>query len=160
MKLIKQNKPLFLLLITLLAYVMIVILFINPLITKNSELEERRSQILISQQEKEYIKTFNQQKNLDLENKKSEDIILSIEKSMEDIVEINSIIKRSEQVENSETVLLELSISSTLENIFKLDTKLKDLNLENSIDAIKIENYKGKNGKSEKVNCTMLFKVD
>ena len=55
MKLIKQNKPLFLLLITLLAYVMIVILFINPLITKNSELEERRSQILISQQEKEYI---------------------------------------------------------------------------------------------------------
>ncbi|MDY2734530.1 hypothetical protein [Intestinibacter sp.] len=160
MKLIKQNKPLFLLLITLLAYVMIVILFINPLITKNSELEERRSQILISQQEKEYIKTFNQQKNLDLENKKSEDIILSIEKSMEDIVEINSIIKRSEQVENSETVLLELSISSTLENIFKLDTKLKDLNLENSIDAIKIENYKGKNGKSEKVNCTMVFKVD
>lgn len=146
--------------ITLLAYVMIVILFINPLITKNSELEERRSQILISQQEKEYIKTFNQQKNLDLENKKSEDIILSIEKSMEDIVEINSIIKRSEQVENSETVLLELSISSTLENIFKLDTKLKDLNLENSIDAIKIENYKGKNGKSEKVNCTMVFKVD
>ena len=139
---------------------MIVILFINPLITKNSELEERRSQILISQQEKEYIKTFNQQKNLDLENKKSEDIILSIEKSMEDIVEINSIIKRSEQVENSETVLLELSISSTLENIFKLDTKLKDLNLENSIDAIKIENYKGKNGKSEKVNCTMVFKVD
>ena len=160
MKLIKQNKSLFLLLITLLAYVMIVILFINPLITKNSELEERRSQILISQQEKEYIKTFNQQKNLDLENKKSEDIILSIEKSMEDIVEINSIIKRSEQVENSETVLLELSISSTLENIFKLDTKLKDLNLENSIDAIKIENYKGKNGKSEKVNCTMVFKVD
>ena len=160
MKLIKQNKPLFLLLITLLAYVMIVILFINPLITKNSELEERRSQILISQQEKEYIKTFNQQKNLDLENKKSEDIILSIEKSMKDIVEINSIIKRSEQVENSETVLLELSISSTLENIFKLDTKLKDLNLENSIDAIKIENYKGKNGKSEKVNCTMVFKVD
>ena len=146
--------------ITLLAYVMIVILFINPLITKNSELEERRSQILISQQEKEYIKTFNQQKNLDLENKKSEDIILSIEKSMEDIVEINSIIKRSEQVENSETVLLELSICSTLENIFKLDKKLKDLNLENSIDAIKIENYKGKNGKSEKVNCTMVFKVD
>lgn len=160
MKLIKQNKSLFLLLITLLAYVMIVILFINPLITKNSELEERRSQILISQQEKEYIKTFNQQKNLDLENKKSEDIILSIEKSMEDIVEINSIIKRSEQVENSETVLLELSICSTLENIFKLDKKLKDLNLENSIDAIKIENYKGKNGKSEKVNCTMVFKVD
>jgi len=125
LKLIKQNKPLFLLLITLLAYVMIVILFINPLITKNSELEERRSKILISQQEKEYIKTFNQQKNLDLENKKSEDIILSIEKSMEDIVEINSIIKRSEQVENSETVLLELSISSTLENIFKIHCKMK-----------------------------------
>ncbi|MGM9531617.1 hypothetical protein, partial [Intestinibacter sp.] len=65
-----------------------------------------------------------------------------------------------EQVENSETVLLELSISSTLENILKLDTKLKDLNLENSIDAIKIENYEGENGKSEKVNCTMVFKVD
>ena len=63
-------------LITLLAYVMIVILFINPLITKNSELEERRSQILISQQEKEYIKTFNQQKNLDLENKKFVDKII------------------------------------------------------------------------------------
>ncbi|MDY4575700.1 MAG: hypothetical protein SPD90_11650, partial [Intestinibacter sp.] len=159
MKLIKQNKSLFLLLITLLAYVMIVILFINPLITKNSELEERRSQILISQQEKEYIKTFNQQKNLDLENKKSEDIILSIEKSMEDIVEINSIIKRSEQVENSETVLLELSICSTLENIFKLDTKLRNLKLENSIESIKIENSKNENDKSRKVNCTMLFKV-
>ena len=160
MKLIKKNKPLFLLIITLFLYLLLVVSFINPLIEKNNELEERKSQILILKQEQEYIETFNQQKKSDLKNKKSEDIILSIEKNIGDTVDINSIIKREEQDQSSKNILLELSISSTLENIFKLDTKLKKLKLENSIEIIKIENSKNENDKSRKVNCTMLFKVD
>ncbi|MCI6738323.1 MAG: hypothetical protein MR593_09425 [Intestinibacter sp.] len=160
MKLIKKNKPLFLLIITLFLYLLLVVSFINPLIEKNNELEERKSQILILKQEQEYIETFNQQKKSDLKNKKSEDIILSIEKNIGDTVDINSIIKREEQDQSSKNILLELSISSTLENIFKLDTKLKKLKLENSIESIKIENSKNENDKSRKVNCTMLFKVD
>ena len=160
MKLIKKNKPLFLLIITLFLYLLLVVSFINPLIEKNNELEERKSQILILKQEQEYIETFNQQKKSDLKNKKSEDIILSIEKNIGDTVDINSIIKREEQDQSSKNILLELSISSTLENIFKLDTKLKKLKLENSIESIKIENSKNENDKSIKVNCTMLFKVD
>ena len=160
MKLIKKNKPLFLLIITLFLYLLLVVSFINPLIEKNNELEEIKSQILILKQEQEYIETFNQQKKSDLKNKKSEDIILSIEKNIGDTVDINSIIKREEQDQSSKNILLELSISSTLENIFKLDTKLKKLKLENSIESIKIENSKNENDKSRKVNCTMLFKVD
>ena len=160
MKLIKKNKPLFLLIITLFLYLLLVVSFINPLIEKNNELEERKSQILILKQEQEYIETYNQQKKSDLKNKKSEDIILSIEKNIGDTVDINSIIKREEQDQSSKNILLELSISSTLENIFKLDTKLKKLKLENSIESIKIENSKNENDKSRKVNCTMLFKVD
>ena len=150
----------FLLIITLFLYLLLVVSFINPLIEKNNELEERKSQILILKQEQEYIETFNQQKKSDLKNKKSEDIILSIEKNIGDTVDINSIIKREEQDQSSKNILLELSISSTLENIFKLDTKLKKLKLENSIESIKIENSKNENDKSRKVNCTMLFKVD
>ncbi|MGM9535182.1 MAG: hypothetical protein ACI3VR_08015 [Intestinibacter sp.] len=157
MKLIKKNKPLSLLIIVLFAYVLLVVSFINPLIAKNNELEEKKSEILISKQEQEYIKTFNQQKNSGSKNKKSEDIILSIEKSIGDTVDINSITKRDEQGESTKNVLLELNISSTLENIFRLDERLKDLKLENSIETIKIENYKGE---SKKVNCTMVFKVD
>ena len=108
----------------------------------------------------QWIKNTAKQKKSDLKNKKSEDIILSIEKNIGDTVDINSIIKREEQDQSSKNILLELSISSTLENIFKLDTKLKKLKLENSIESIKIENSKNENDKSRKVNCTMLFKVD
>lgn len=157
---IKQNKSLFLLLIVLFAYVLVVVSVINPLIDKNNELEEKKSEILISKQEQKYIQTFNQQKSSKSKDKKSEDIILSIEKSIKDLVDINSITKQYQQGENSNTMLLELNISSTLENIFKLDKKFKDLKLENSIDTIQIENYKGENDKSGIVNCSIVFKVD
>lgn len=158
MKLIKQNKSLFVLLIVVIAYVMIVAFFINPLIDENNKLAQQKSEILISKQEQEYIQVFNEQNNSNLKDKKSEDIVLSIEKSIGDLVDINSIDKQYEQADNSKTILLTLSVSSSLENIFKLDKKLKDLELENSIDTIKIEKHEGENNKS--MNCTIVFKVD
>ena len=158
MKLIKQNKSLFVLLIVVIAYVMIIAFFINPLIDENNKLAQQKSEILISKQEQEYIQVFNEQNNSNLKNEKSEDIILSIEKSIGDLVDINSLDKQYEQAENSKTVLLTLNVSSSLENIFKLDKKLNDLELENSIDTIKIENHEGENNKN--MNCTIVFKVD
>ena len=134
MKLLKKNKSLCFLLIIATIYVLVTLLYINPLREKNTKLEEKRNEILTLRQEDNSIQVFSEKEKV------AEDIILSIEKSIGNLVDINFINKQYEQGEQSEVVILELNFSSNSKNLFKIDKKLKELDLYDSIEMIKIEN--------------------
>ena len=86
--------------------------------------------------------TLHQQRNtintISKKEKQVEDIILLIEKNIGSMVDITSITKQSQQTENSNQTILEVRFSSNLNDIFNLNQKLKELNLENSIETIKV----------------------
>ena len=87
-------------------YVLVTLLYINPLREKNTKLEEKRNEILTLRQEDNSIQVFSEKEKV------AEDIILSIEKSIGNLVDINFINKQYEQGEQSEVVILELNFSS------------------------------------------------
>ncbi|MDO5009211.1 MAG: hypothetical protein Q4E31_00165 [Intestinibacter bartlettii] len=153
MKLLKKNKSLCFLLIVSVIYVAVTLLYINPLREKNNKLEEKKSEILTLETQNDYVQVSTKQ------DKVAEDIVLSMEKSIGDLVDINFINKQYEQGENSEEIVLELNFSSDFKNIFKIDNQLKKLNLKDSIESIKIENSQTEIDENRKVNCTMTFRV-
>ncbi|WP_347027982.1 hypothetical protein [Intestinibacter bartlettii] len=153
MKLFKENKSLGILLIVSIIYVGITFLFINPLRMKNNDLEKQKSEILTLQQQRNTINTISKKE------KQVEDIILLIEKNIGSMVDITSITKQSQQTENSNQTILEVRFSSNLNDIFNLNQKLKELNLENSIETIKVQRIQTESNKKSKVNCTITFKV-
>ena len=93
-------------------------------------------------------------KNNDLEKQKSEILTLHQQRNT-----INTISKKSQQTENSNQTILEVRFSSNLNDIFNLNQKLKELNLENSIETIKVQRIQTESNKKSKVNCTITFKV-
>lgn len=153
MKLLKKNKSLCFLLIVSVIYVAVTLLYINPLREKNNKLEEKKSEILTLETQNDYVQLSTKQ------DKVAEDIVLSMEKSIGDLVDINFINKQYEQGENSEEIVLELNFSSDFKNIFKIYNQLKKLNLKDSIESIKIENSQTEIDENRKVNCTMTFRV-
>lgn len=153
MKLFKENKSLGILLIVSIIYIGITFLFINPLRMKNNDLEKQKSEILTLHQQRNTINTISKKK------KQVEDIILLIEKNIGSMVDISSITKQSQQTENSNQTILEVRFSSNLNDIFNLNQKLKELNLENSIETIKVQRIQTESNKKSKVNCTITFKV-
>ena len=153
MKLLKKNKSLCFLLIIATIYVLVTLLYINPLREKNTKLEEKRNEILTLRQEDDSIQVFSEKEKV------AEDIILSIEKSIGNLVDINFINKQYEQGEQSEVVILELNFSSNSKNLFKIDKKLKELDLYDSIEMIKIENSQTETDQDRKIYCTMTFRV-
>lgn len=153
MKLLRKNKSLCFLLIIATIYVLVTLLYINPLRAKNTKLEEKRNEILTLRQEDDSIQVFSEKEKV------AEDIILSIEKSIGNLVDINFINKQYEQGEQSEVVILELNFSSNSKNLFKIDKKLKELDLYDSIEMIKIENSQTETDQDRKINCTMTFRV-
>lgn len=153
MKLFKENKSLCILLIVSMIYVGITFLFINPLRMKNNDLEKQKSEILTFNQQSNTIKTISKKE------KQAEDIILLIEKNIGNMVDINSITKQSQQIENGNQTILEVRFSSDLNDIFNLKQKFKELNLEDSIETIKVQRIQTKSNKKSKVNCTITFKV-
>lgn len=153
LKLFKENKSLGILLIVSIIYIGITFLFINPLRMKNNDLEKQKSEILTLHQQRNTINTISKKK------KQVEDIILLIEKNIGSMVDITSITKQSQQTENSNQTILEVRFSSNLNDIFNLNQKLKELNLENSIETIKVQRIQTESNKKSKVNCTITFKV-
>ena len=151
LKLFKENKSLGILLIVSIIYVGITFLFINPLRMKNNDLEKQKSEILTLHQQRNTINTISKKE------KQVEDII--IEKNIGSMVDITSITKQSQQTENSNQTILEVRFSSNLNDIFNLNQKLKELNLENSIETIKVQRIQTESNKKSKVNCTITFKV-
>ena len=135
MKLLKKNKSLCFLLIIATIYVLVTLLYINPLREKNTKLEEKRNEILTLRQEDDSIQVFSEKEKV------AEDIILSIEKSIGNLVDINFINKQYEQGEQPEVVILELNFSSNSKNLFKIDKKLKELDLYDSIEMINQWSY-------------------
>ena len=153
MKLFKENKSLGILLIVSIIYVGITFLFINPLRMKNNDLEKQKSEILTLHKQRNTINTISKKE------KQVEDIILLIEKNIGSMVDITSITKQFQQTENSNQTILEVRFSSNLNDIFNLNQKLKELNLENSIETIKVQRIQTESNKKSKVNCTITFKV-
>ena len=153
MKLFKENKSLCILLMVSIIYVGITFLFINPLRMKNNDLEKQKSEILTLDQQRKTIKTISKKEN------QAEDIILLIEKNIGSMVDISSITKQSQQTESANQTILEVRFSSDLNDIFNLNQKLKELNLENSIETIKVQRIQTESNKKSKVNCTITFKV-
>lgn len=153
LKLFKENKSLGILLIVSIIYVGITFLFINPLRMKNNDLEKQKSEILTLDQQRKTIKTISKKEN------QAEDIILLIEKNIGSMVDISSITKQSQQTESANQTILEVRFSSDLNDIFNLNQKLKELNLENSIETIKVQRIQTESNKKSKVNCTITFKV-
>ena len=153
LKLFKENKSLGILLIVSIIYVGITFLFINPLRMKNNDLEKQKSEILTLYQQRNTINTISKKE------KQVEDIILLIEKNIGSMIDITSITKQSQQTENSNQTILEVRFSSNLNDIFNLNQKLKELNLENSIETIKVQRIQTESNKKSKVNCTITFKV-
>ena len=153
LKLFKENKSLCILLMVSIIYVGITFLFINPLRMKNNDLEKQKSEILTLDQQRNTINTISKKED------QAEDIILLIEKNIGSMVDISSITKQSQQTESSNQTILEVRFSSDLNDIFNLNQKLKELNLENSIETIKVQRIQTESNKKSKVNCTITFKV-
>ena len=118
MKLFKKNKSLCFLLIVSALYVMVTVLYINPLREKNSKLEEEKAKILSLEQQSDCVQVLSNQ------DKIAKDIVLSIEKSIGDLVDINFINKQYEQGEKSEELVLELNFSSDLKKELRNCKKL------------------------------------
>lgn len=154
MKLFKENKSLCALLIIFIIYIGITFLFINPLRIKNNDLENQKFEIQTLKNQENNIKKISKNKN------QKEDIVLLIEKNIGTLVNINSINKQCQQInENTNEIILEVQFSSNLNNFFKLDTKLKELKLENSIQTINIERNLNEKQKHKNLDCTIIFKV-
>ena len=151
MKLLKENKSLGILLVVSVIYIGITFLFINPLRIKNNDLEKQKLEILTSEQQINDIQKSSK--------KQGEDIVLLIENNIGDLVDINSINKQDQQIESGNGIILEVNFYSSLNEFFKLDKELKKLNLDKSIENIKVERIQNENTKKSKVSCTITFKV-
>ena len=64
MKLLKKNKSLCFLLIIATIYVLVTLLYINPLREKNTKLEEKRNEILTLRQEDNSIQVFSEKEKV------------------------------------------------------------------------------------------------
>ena len=64
MKLLKKNKSLCFLLIIATIYVLVTLLYINPLRAKNTKLEEKRNEILTLRQEDDSIQVFSEKEKV------------------------------------------------------------------------------------------------
>lgn len=85
-----------------------------------------------------------------------EDIILKIEKEIKKLLTISSINKiNSWDEENNEENNIEIKVSGSLENLFKLEDKIEILGLKDKLKDITII----KNNEGSNVDCIMLFKV-
>lgn len=143
----RREKILLFIVITLLVGININNFVINSNDDKVIDLNDKKEKISKKENIKSNIKSIE------------EDIIFKIEKELNRFLSINSINKVSSwDEENNEEINIEINVSGTLENLFKIEDNIEILGLSKNLKDIKII----KNNVTEtenNIDCTMLFKV-
>lgn len=143
----KREKILSFILVSLIFGVIINKLIMTPMNDKITILNDKKEEIIESE---------NIEKNNESDE---EDIILKIEKELTGFLTINSINKISSwDKENNEEKNIEIKVSGSLENLFKIEDKIEILGLKDKLKDIKIIKN-NVNNEENNVDCTMLFKV-
>ncbi|MBO3444688.1 hypothetical protein [Clostridium sp. CCUG 7971] len=143
----KREKVLSFILISLLFGVIISKFITTPM---NSEI------VSLNNSKEKILESKNTEKNYKINE---EDIILKIEKELNEILTINSINKISSWNEDSiEEENIEINVSGSLENLFKIEGKIEILGFKDKLKDIKIIKN-NVNHEENNVDCTMLFKV-
>lgn len=143
----KREKLLSFILISLLFGIVINKITITQMNNKAASLDDNKNEIIESE-------------NIDTSYKiNEEDIILKIEKELNEFLTINSINKISSWNEDSiEEENIEINVSGSLENLFKIEGKIEILGFKDKLKDIKIIKN-NVNHEENNVDCTMLFKV-
>lgn len=143
----KREKLLSFILISLLFGIVINKITITQTSNKTASLDDNKNEIIESE-------------NIDTSYKiNEEDIILKIEKELNEFLTINSINKISSWNEDSiEEENIEINVSGSLENLFKIEGKIEILGFKDKLKDIKIIKN-NVNHEENNVDCTMLFKV-
>lgn len=143
----KREKILSFILVSLIFGIIINKLIITPMNDKITILNDKKEEIIESE-------------NIEKNNESNEeDIILKIEKELTGFLTINSINKVSSwDKENNEEKNIEIKVSGSLENLFKIEDKIEILGLKDKLKDIKIIKN-NVNNEENNVDCTMLFKV-
>lgn len=154
MNLSKKEKRLFIILIGVLIIIFINSIILNPINNKLLDLKNQKNHIISLQNKSDTNPTKN--------NKKL-DIAIKIEKELNSILYIKNINKNIELDENdNKNQILELNVSCKVQDIFKIEEKIKILGLNEKLQNIKIIKIPNIDGKSvdNYVDCTMVFKVE
>lgn len=143
----KREKLLSFILISLLFGIVINKITITQMNNKAASLDDNKNEIIESE-------------NIETSYKiNEEDIILKIEKELNEFLTINSINKISSWNEDSiEEENIEINVSGSLENLFKIEGKIEILGFKDKLKDIKIIKN-NVNHEENNVDCTMLFKV-
>ncbi|MGX4601391.1 hypothetical protein [Faecalimicrobium sp. JNUCC 81] len=143
----KREKLLSFILISLLFGIAINKVTITQTNNKTASLDDNKNEIIESE-------------NIETSYKiNEEDIILKIEKELNEFLTINSINKISSWNEdNIEEDNIEINVSGRLENLLKIEGKIEILGFKDKLKDIKIIKN-NVNDEENNIDCTMLFKV-
>lgn len=143
----KREKLLSFILISLLFGIAINKITITQTNNKTASLDDNKNEIIESE-------------NIETSYKiNEEDIILKIEKELNEFLTINSINKISSWNEdNIEEDNIEINVSGRLENLLKIEGKIEILGFKDKLKDIKIIKN-NVNDEENNIDCTMLFKV-
>lgn len=143
----KREKLLLFILISLLFGIAINKITITQTNNKTASLDDNKNEIIESE-------------NIETSYKiNEEDIILKIEKELNEFLTINSINKISSWNEdNIEEDNIEINVSGRLENLLKIEGKIEILGFKDKLKDIKIIKN-NVNDEENNIDCTMLFKV-
>lgn len=152
MKELVKNKNLIILFIVAMIYVLFTLFLIGPMRIKNQELESKKVDILISNEEAKYISKHNNSSK-----KNEDDVVLLIQNNLDKIADINYINRENIVQDEQNIQKIKVNISSDLYEIDSIKNKIKEMKLDQDVSSIEIENHDNK--EAGKLNYTIVFNV-
>lgn len=164
MKLNKIKIELLHIFIVLIAGLIINGIVVNPIKAKIEDLKDQNKEIASSKKENiesKKIKEVESDKQL-----KEDDIVLKIEKEFSQFINVLYVNKFVEWDENNnEYIKIELKVSGTMDQLFKINDELKKIKGKNIIESIQINKKINNNVETEEkikvdiIDCVMTLKV-
>jgi hypothetical protein len=164
MKLNKIKNELLHIFIVLIAGLIINGIVVNPIKAKIEDLKDQNKEITSSKKENIESKKINEVESD--KQLKEDDIVLKIEKEFSQFINVLYVNKFVEWDENNnEYIKIELKVSGTIDQLFKINDEIEKIKGKNIIESIQINKKINNNVETEEeikvdiIDCVMTLKV-
>ncbi len=164
MKLNKIKNELLHIFIVLIAGLIINGIVVNPIKAKIEDLKDQNKEITSSKKENIELKKINEVESD--KQLKEDDIVLKIEKEFSQFINVLYVNKFVEWDENNnEYMKIELKVSGTIDQLFKINDEIEKIKGKNIIESIQINKKinnnveTGEEIKVDIIDCIMTLKV-
>jgi FtsZ-binding cell division protein ZapB len=164
MKLNKIKNELLHIFIVLIAGLIINIIAVTPIKAEVEDLKDKNKEVTSNTKENIESKKINKIKND--KNLKEDDIVLNIEKEFSkfiNVIYVNKFVEWDEN--NNEDTKIELKVSGTIDQLFKINDEIEKIKGKNIIESIQINKKTNNNVETEEeikvdiIDCVITLKV-